>query len=147
MKRPLTVGLVLIPLVAGALLLWQRQARDAAPLAAATDTAASSGTTELLGVEQFMQGVDNYQGPVLVEGVVSAVAADEDALTLIDLTELERCGVVTCAPLSLPVRWSGPMPAVVDVVRIRGEVQDSGGKLFFLASTLEKVEPEAVPPQ
>jgi hypothetical protein len=82
---------------------------------------------------------------VRVEGVVSAVAATEQSLTLIDVAELKRCGVVTCAPLSLPVRWNGPMPAVPDVVRLTGEVQDHQGKLVFLASALEKVELEAEP--
>jgi len=102
-------------------------------------TAAGSRTeSPVLGVQEFMQNVDRYQGRVRLEGVVSAVFPAEQALSLIDLRELKDCGVTTCAPLTLPVKWQGPWPSVRDVVVLEGEVREAGGKLFFEAKSLQK---------
>lgn len=140
MNRAVVLTAIGVVAVGGALLLWQSTTpRIESP---AQDVAQHATPSAVLGVEEFMREVDNHPGQVRLEGVVSAVAAEEQALTLIDTAELEQCGVVTCAPLSLPVQWSGEMPAVRDVVMLRGEVAESGGKLFFLASSLERVEPE-----
>lgn len=138
MKRTmyLVIGLVL---AGGGVAFWQQRGTETPEAADALP--AVEAETQVLGVEKFMREVDRYPGTVRVEGVVSAVAADEHALTLIDRAELERCEVVTCAPLSLPVRWNGPMPSMRDVVRIAGQVQDEKGKLFLLAGTVEKVDP------
>jgi len=140
MKPVLMAVTGLLLLGGGGFYLWQ-QGHPETPSEAGTRSLTEE-TGEVLGVEAFMRNVDDHRGTARVEGVVSAVAAADQALTLIDVAELERCGVVTCAPLSLPVRWSGPMPSVPDVVRLTGEVQDQHGKLVFLANTLEKVNLE-----
>jgi hypothetical protein len=140
MRPVLIVVTSLLLLGGGGVFLWQQRHPETPPGAGSrwpTDEA-----DEVLGVEAFMRNVDDHRGTVRVEGVVSAVAAADRTLTLIDVAELKRCGVVTCAPLSLPVRWNGPMPSVPDVVRLTGEVQDQHGKLIFLASTLEKLDLE-----
>jgi len=92
-----------------------------------------SASGRALGVEEFMRSVDSHQGEVVVEGVVSAVSTSERRVALIDTGEFEHCGVVTCAEYTLPVRWSGELPAVEDRVRVRGSVGDEGGKLVFVA--------------
>lgn len=138
MKPVLIVVTILLVLGAGGFLVWQQRHPESPPGAGAQS--ATEETGEVLGIETFMRNVDDHRGTVRVEGVVSAVVAADQALTLIDVAELERCGVVTCAPLSLPVRWNGPMPSVPDIVRLTGEVQDQHGKLVFMASTLEKVD-------
>ncbi len=86
-----------------------------------------------------MKNVDRYRGPVSLEGVVSAVAPDQQAISLIDSGEFQDCGVTTCAQLTLPVHWRGPQPAVRDLVRLKGQVQEVKGKLMFVADKLEKV--------
>ncbi len=94
---------------------------------------------KILGVDEFMKNVDRYQGRVNLEGVVSAVAPEQQALSLIDAKEFQACGVTTCAQLTLPVQWRGPMPAVRDLVRLEGQAQEVKGKLMFVADKLEKV--------
>lgn len=98
----------------------------------------SPSESEVLGVQEFMKNVDRYQGKVRVEGVVSAISPAAQALSLIDVQEFKDCGVTTCAPLTLPVRWQGPWPSVKDVVQLEGELRKSGGKLFFEAKRLQK---------
>ncbi len=94
---------------------------------------------KVLGVDEFMKNVDRYQGKVSLEGVVSAVVAEQQAISLIDTKEFRACGVTTCAQLTLPVQWRGPMPAVSDQIRVEGQAQEVKGKLIFVADKVEKV--------
>lgn len=97
------------------------------------------GEEASVGVDSFMRNVDRYRRqPLRVEGVVSAASQEEGSLALIDRAEFERCGL-GCAELTLPIRWSGPMPAIQDTVRVQGEVQKDGGKLVFVAGSVEVV--------
>jgi hypothetical protein len=93
----------------------------------------------ILGVDNFMKNVDRYRGKVSLEGVVSAVAPDQQGISLIDSGEFQACGVTTCAQLILPVQWCGPMPAVRDLIRLEGQAREVKGKLIFVADKLEKV--------
>lgn len=90
------------------------------------------------GVDDFMKNVDRYRGKVILEGVVSAVAPEQQAISLIDAKEFQACGVTTCAQLTLPVQWRGPAPSLGDLVRIEGQAQEVKGKLMFVADKLEK---------
>lgn len=101
------------------------------------DAAASSKT--VISVNDFMKNVDRYRGQVSLEGVVSAVVPEQQAISLIDTKEFEACGVTTCAQLTLPVQWRGPMPAVSDLVRVEGQAQEVKGKLMLVADKVEKV--------
>lgn len=92
----------------------------------------------VLGVNEFMKNVDRYPGKRQVEGLVSAVSPENQTFYLIDLKEFQECGVTTCAPLTLPLKWQGPLPAVREVIRIRGVVRKSNGKFFFEVHGLEK---------
>lgn len=142
MSPRLSLLLLSAVLVIGAALVWQRFAPASAPSAASVRAPRISAHAEVLGVDRFMRNVNPHsKETVIVEGVVSAVVPEEHALTLIDVAERERCGVVTCAALSLPVRWDGSMPAVVDQVRIRGKLKSVGEKLVVVASELETTIP------
>ena len=60
---------------------------------------------------------------------------------LIDYThdkEFKKCKTTTCPKLRLPVRWAGAMPEVEDAVQVQGQVEESDGKLVFLAQSLVK---------
>jgi len=94
---------------------------------------------KVLGVDDFMKNVDRYRGKVSMEGVVSAVAPEQQVISLIDAKEFQACEVTTCAQLTLPVQWRGPMPAVRDLVRVEGQAQEVKGRLMFVADKLEKV--------
>ncbi len=99
--------------------------------------AAEPETGGTVGVDQLMNNVDKYRGTITIEGVVSAVSPKDRVLSLIDTQEFKKCAVVTCAKLTLPVRWSGTMPSVKEQVRVEGEVKESRGKLIFEAKTLQ----------
>ena len=92
------------------------------------------------GVEELMTVVEfSDSGTTTVEGVVGAASVDQGMFTLIDKEEFIRCQLTTCAPLSLPVRWEGVMPSPSEAVRATGEIEESGGKLLFVARHLEVV--------
>ncbi|MBI5723909.1 MAG: DUF4346 domain-containing protein [Planctomycetes bacterium] len=95
----------------------------------------------VLGVDQYMRNVDRYPGLVTVEGIVSSVSPGENMLALIDRQEWEECQTVTCAKLTLPVRWTGGMPGVKTLVRAEGEARQIGGKLVFVAKSVRKAQP------
>jgi hypothetical protein len=100
---------------------------------------AAASRQAILGVDEFMKNVDRYRGKVSLEGVVSAITPELQAISLIDAKEFQACEVTTCAQLTLPVQWPGPMPAVRDLVRVEGQAQEVKGKLIFVADKLEKV--------
>lgn len=121
--------------VAVAVVVWQSRGRSAD-----SSSPLNSQPGSALGVEELMKNVSAYRGgAVLVEGVVSAVSPDSHLLALIDTGEFQKCGSIACAQLTLPVRWSGPMPLEREIVRVQGAVQETDGKLVFIAQTLEKV--------
>jgi len=98
-----------------------------------------------LGVDQLMKEPEKHAGALVVEGVVKNASKKDQSLALIDVAEYRKCRVVTCSLLALPVRWAGEMPAVLDIVRVEGEVTTVGGKMLFAARKLEKV-PETKQP-
>ncbi len=99
----------------------------------------AAASPKVLGVDDFMKNVDRYRGKVSLEGVVSAIVPEQQAVSLIDAKEFQNCGVTTCAKLILPVQWRGLVPAVGDLVRVEGQAQEVKGKLMFVADKLEKV--------
>ena len=114
--------------------LWSNRSRNPANLSAERGGPRASG-----GVDDLMRNVDRYRsGPVRVEGVVSLASSTNQTITLVDNREFERCGL-GCAELILPVRWSGSMPAVKDAVQVEGEIQEDGGKLIFVARSVDRL--------
>jgi hypothetical protein len=130
-KCPMPFTVAFITVLAIAFLLVSSPGLQAGEAAATLQT--------ILGVDNFMKNVDRYRGKVSLEGTVSAVDPDQQAISLIDSGEFQACGVTTCAQLTLPVQWRGPMPAVRDLVRLEGQAREVKGKLMFVADKLEKM--------
>jgi hypothetical protein len=128
---PKSFAIYVIAAMAVVLLLVFSPALQAGEVAAAPQ--------KVLGVDDFMKNVDRYRGKVSLEGVVSAVFPEQQAISLIDAKEFQACGIITCAQLTLPVQWRGPMPAVSDLVRVEGQAQEVKGQLMFVADKVEKV--------
>ncbi len=85
--KPLTVSITTAMAVAFLLVL--------SPALRAGEPAASRQA--ILGVDEFMKNLDRYRGKVSLEGVVSAIAPEQQAISLIDAKEFQACGVTTCA--------------------------------------------------
>ena len=139
MKRAL-IFLCVVALAAAGLVWSGREVPET--LAADKSPATAPSTQAVLGVEDLMKHVDQHAGPVQVEGVVSAATPKDQLLSLVDRHEFEECGLAGCAAYTLPVRWAGNMPAVKNIVRVKGEVKKGdGGKLAFVASAIEDIKP------
>lgn len=110
----------------------------------ATQVAPQTPVTAL-GVDQLMKEPEKHPGTLVVEGMVKTASKKDQSLALIDVEEYRKCRVVTCSLLALPVRWSGEMPAVLDIVRVEGAITTVNGKMLFAARKLEKV-PETTKP-
>lgn len=109
------------------------------PATATTPVSAAA----VLGVDALMKQTTPPKGTIRVEGIVASVDRSASLVGLIDAGEYESCGVTSCAALTLPVRWSGPLPNIKDRVRVEGEIKAANGKLIFLAHHLERVSPIA----
>ena len=100
----------------------------------------------LFDVEHFMEGGPKVGGPLRLRGVVGQVRADRKLFSLADLSdraELLEDGKTKC--VTLPVRWTGSMPALHQVVLVQGMVQDHDGQLVFVASSVAPLPGEALP--
>lgn len=107
----------------------------------------SAVSPKVLGVDAFMNRTDHAGDKGVVEGIVASTAPKDRAFSLIDRKEFDECGSVSCAPLSLPVRWEGKMPAIKTFVRVTGEVRKESGKMIFHATRLESVKSAAGSPK
>jgi hypothetical protein len=103
------------------------------------NAAESAAGSSILGIRNYMQNADKYSGTVEVEGVVSQSISIKHLVVLIDMDEYKECKVVTCSLLRLPVFWKGELPAVYDVVRVKGELGKRDGKRLFIVKELKKV--------
>ncbi len=113
----------------------------AAAVLSALLVATTAAAGDVVGVDTLMREAERRAGPATVEGVVSQVFPDRDLVGLIDAEEFRKCKVVTCASLTLPVRWKGPVPELASTVRVDGEVRQEGVRLVFVARALEVTAP------
>ncbi len=79
--------------------------------------------------------------PALIDvvGVVSRRDAAKGTFALIDRAECSKCPSASCAPPSLPVRWTGTLPGVRESVRVKGSVRDTKAGRFLFAESVEAV--------
>ncbi len=119
----------------------KRAFRSVAAIAFCAALAAAAAAGGVVGVDALMRDAERHPEPTTVEGVVSQVFPDRDLVGLIDAEEFRKCKVVSCASLTLPVRWEGPMPEVASTVRVEGAVRKEGVRLLFVARALEITAP------
>ena len=106
----------------------------------------SGGLTIPLGVETLVEDPHRYQGELEVAGIVARIASEQRLFALADVSDREevlKTGGTKC--VMLPVRWTGPMPALHDDVKVRGTVEESQGRLIFVASALNKPRRDPIP--
>lgn len=94
----------------------------------------------VIGVEELIEGPDRMSQKIRVQGLVGRVLPEQGLFSLVDLSdreELLQTGKTQC--VTLPVRWSGPMPALQDELLVEGEIQKSADGLVFVSHKVEKV--------
>ncbi len=74
-----------------------------------------------------------------VVGVVARRQTSAQTFSLIDREEFRKCRSVGCANFLLPVRWSGKLPSITSVVKVKGAVRDSKEGKFLFAESVEAV--------
>jgi len=74
-----------------------------------------------------------------VIGVVARRGAPAGTFSLIDREEFRKCQSVSCANFLLPVRWSGKLPSITSVVKVKGAVRDTKEGKYPFAESVEAV--------
>lgn len=74
-----------------------------------------------------------------VVGVVARRHTSAGTFSLIDREEFRKCRSVGCAHFLLPVRWSGKLPSITSVVKVKGAVRDTKEGKFLFAESVEAV--------
>ena len=74
-----------------------------------------------------------------VVGVVARRGASAGTFSLIDREEFRKCQSISCANFLLPVRWSGKLPSITSVVKVKGAVRDTKEGKFLFAESVEAV--------
>jgi len=77
--------------------------------------------------------------PFEVVGVVAKRNTSAGTFSLIDREEFRKCQSVSCANFLLPVRWSGKLPAITSVVKVKGTVRGTKEGKFLFADAVEDV--------
>lgn len=72
-----------------------------------------------------------------VVGVVAKRNASAGTFSLIDREEFRKCQSVSCANFLLPVRWSGQLPSIASVIKVRGTIRGAKEGKFLFAESVE----------
>lgn len=107
------------------------------------ETGTAGSDAAVLGVREFMRQREVGRGARGVEGIVSCVAEKEGVVGIVDCADFAECGGKDCCDLlTLPVRWTGTLPAPGQRVRVVGSVEERPQGKVFVASQASVVEPE-----
>ena len=78
-------------------------------------------------------------GTLEVVGVVAKRNASTGTFSLIDREEFRKCQSVRCANFLLPVRWSGKLPSIASIIKVRGAIRDTKEGKFLFAESVEAI--------
>lgn len=91
-------------------------------------------------VDELAADMKNYQGTILVRGVMAVTSPKDSTLIgLIDSREARVCQDLTCAKFYLPVKTSGPTPKPWDELNIRGKVVADAKLTYLQAESIENL--------
>jgi hypothetical protein len=80
-----------------------------------------------------------FTGTITLTGVTKAVSPQDPTLFgIMDMKEL-ACTMVNCNKLLIPIRFSGPIPAIGDEVRVTGSFVNQGDGYLFVATAVKVV--------
>ena len=86
-----------------------------------------------------LKSAKSLPGTLEVVGVVAKRNTSTGTFSLIDREEFRKCQSVSCANFLLPVRWSGKLPLITSVVKVKGAVRDTKEGKFLFAESVETV--------
>lgn len=93
-----------------------------------------------LQVEDVAADLKNYQGTILVRGVMAFTSPKDSTLIgLIDSREARVCQDLKCAKHYLPVKTSGAMPKPWEELNVRGKVVTDGTLTYVQAESIENL--------
>lgn len=78
-------------------------------------------------------------GILEVVGVVAKRNASTGTFSLIDREEFRKCRTVSCADFLLPVRWTGKLPSITSVIKVKGAIRDTKEGKFLFAESVEAI--------
>ncbi len=84
-----------------------------------------------------VKSAKSLPGTLEVVGVVAKRNASAGTFSLIDREEFRKCQSVGCANFLLPVRWSGKLPSVATVIKVKGAIRDTKEGKFLFAESVE----------
>jgi hypothetical protein len=86
-----------------------------------------------------VKSAKSFPASLEVVGVVAKRNTSAGTFSLIDREEFRKCRSVSCANFLLPVRWSGKLPSIASVIKVKGAIRDTKEGKFLFAETLETV--------
>jgi len=86
-----------------------------------------------------VKSAKSFPASLEVVGVVAKRNTSAGTFSLIDREEFRKCRSVGCANFLLPVRWSGKLPSIASVIKVKGAIRDTKEGKFLFAETLETV--------
>lgn len=93
-----------------------------------------------LHVEDVAADLKNYQGTILVRGVMAVTSPNDPTLIgLIDSREARVCQDLKCAKNYLPVKSTGAVPKPWDELNVRGKVITDGKLTYLQADSIENL--------
>lgn len=91
----------------------------------------------IVHVDDLAKIPERFTGEIMLRGVVFGVNESDHVFGIIDSGEFESCGVLTCAEILLPVRFSGDLPKPSAVVNVKGRVVRGDEGLIIEAKGVE----------
>jgi len=86
-----------------------------------------------------VKSAKSFPASLEVVGVVAKRSTTAGTFSLIDREEFRKCQSVGCANFLLPVRWSGKLPSIASVVKVKGAIRDTKEGKFLFAESVEVV--------
>lgn len=112
----------------------------------------SASTPDALGVNAVTADLTAYTGTIAVRGIVQKIDPGTSAVTIIDETEYETCGLSPCGsagllPLTVPLTgapspggslYDGVLPVLEDSVVVVGEIKTGAQGMYFDVERIER---------
>ena len=94
--------------------------------------------TGVVQVADLAAKPDRYEGEIVLHGIVSGVNEKEGVFGLADASECVECTTGSCAvPTTIPVKFSGEIPAAKTSVDLTGSIVKTEQGMLFQAEHMK----------